>query len=291
MHASFMKFGTLVFLVLATSTVAEAQVNEWQILRTTSPTITANAGESCFTVNNQIPSVVLTVTGTWTGTLAPRFKDAAGTTKTPASGVASATSTTSNADISVSNLGFAQICLVATAWTSGTANITAIAGGSATVSVTGGDASAANQTTMIGHVDGLETLITATNAALSQAGTPIMVISDVTSNGDNEDEHAVCTADCTIFSVTAFNHTAASAFLRCEQDTIGNTTPGSETASANEPDLEIPASTTGAGFHLGFGIGISYTTALTCWIVSDEAASGTTDVAANDVRVLWNRVQ
>lgn len=121
-------------------------------------------------------------------------------------------------------------------------------------------------------------------------GSPLMVISD---NTDNEDEHAVCTGDCTIYSVTAFNHTAASAFLRCEADTAANTTPGSETASANEPDLEIPSNTTQAGgYTISFGVnGISYATALTCWIVSEEAATGTTDVAQNDVRVLWNRVQ
>lgn len=147
-----------------------------------------------------------------------------------------------------------------------------------------GDASAANQTTMIGYLGNIDAAMT----TVTTAGSPLMVISD---NTDNDDEHAVCTSDCTIFSVTAFNHTAASAFLRCENDTAANTTPGSETASANELDLEIPASTTGSGFHLNFGGGIAYSTALTCWIVSDEAATGTTDVAQNDVRVLWNRVQ
>lgn len=110
----------------------------------------------------------------------------------------------------------------------------------------------------------------------------------ISDNTNDDEEHAVCTADCTIYSVTAFNHAATSAFVRCENDTAGNTTPGSETASANEPDFEIPGSTTGAGFTMNFGaVGVSYSTALTCWIVTEEAASGTTDVGDADVRVYW----
>jgi hypothetical protein len=120
-------------------------------------------------------------------------------------------------------------------------------------------------------------------------GAAIVAVSD---NSDNEDEHAVCTADCTIYSVTAFNHAATTAFLRCEMDTAGNTTPGSETASSNEPNLEIPGATTGAGVTINFGaIGVAYTTALTCWVVTEEAATGTTDVGENDVRVMWVRAQ
>jgi len=121
-------------------------------------------------------------------------------------------------------------------------------------------------------------------------GTPIQIVSNA-SAADDEDETAVCTADCTIYSITAFNHTAASAFFRCEADTAANTTPGSETRSANEPDLEIPGNTTGAGFTIDFPVGVSYATALTCWIVSEEASSGTTDIAADDVRVFITRVQ
>lgn len=131
MHVLKGLFGTLVILLLGYSTRVEAQLPELQILRTQRSTITANAGEVCFTVNNAVPSVVFSITGTWVGTIEPRFKDAAGTAKTPASGLASATSATTNVDISLANPGFAQVCMLATAWTSGTATITAVAGGSA----------------------------------------------------------------------------------------------------------------------------------------------------------------
>lgn len=131
-------------------------------------------------------------------------------------------------------------------------------------------------------------LRTAPMASATGGATGVNMLSDAS---DNEDETAICTAECTVYNIIAFNHTASSAFLRCEMDTAGNTTPGSETASSGEPDLEIPASTTGAGFALSFPVGVTYTTALTCWIVSDEASSGTTDVAANDVRVLFVRKQ
>lgn len=125
---------------------------------------------------------------------------------------------------------------------------------------------------------------------LGGGGTPVNMISD---SSDNEDKTAICTGPCTVYSISAFNHTAVSAFLRCENDTSANTTPGSETASDGEFNLEIPGLTTGAGFiyNPGAGIGASFSTALTCWIVSDEAATGTTDVAADDVRVQFVRVQ
>lgn len=119
--------------------------------------------------------------------------------------------------------------------------------------------------------------------------TPVVMLSD---NTDNDDETAICTADCTVYSISAFNHTAASVFLRCEADTAGNTTPGSETASAGEFDLEIPAiATAPGGFHLNFPTGISYATALTCWLATGEASSDATDPGQNDVRVLFSRVQ
>lgn len=123
--------------------------------------------------------------------------------------------------------------------------------------------------------------------SLSGGGTGVSFVSA----GSTEDEHAVCTGPCTVYSITAMNHTAASAFLRCENDTAANTTPGSETNADGEPDIEIPASTTGAGFTIPIPVGVSFSTALTCWIVSDEAASGVTEVAANDVRVWYVRQQ
>lgn len=126
-----------------------------------------------------------------------------------------------------------------------------------------------------------------TGGKLGGAGS-VTMLSD---NTDNDDETAVCTGPCTVYSVTAFNHAAAAAFVSCENDTAANTTPGSETAAAGEPMLEIPGSTTGAGFTVAWPVGISFDTALTCWIHTGEAESDATDAATDDVRVIWSRVQ
>ncbi len=119
-------------------------------------------------------------------------------------------------------------------------------------------------------------------------GVPITMKSD---NTNNDDETAVCTGPCTVYSITAFNHAAAAAFFRCENDTTGNTTPGSETAGDGEPNFEIPGATTGAGFTVSFPVGISFSTALTCWIATGEADTDATDAATDDVTVLVSRVQ
>ncbi len=131
-------------------------------------------------------------------------------------------------------------------------------------------------------------LRTAASGYLSGGGTPVTMLSD---NTDNDDKTAICTGPCTIYSITAWNHAATSAFLRCEADTSGNTTPGSETASAGEPDEEIPGNTGGAGMHLVFPVGKSYTPALTCWIATGEASTDTVDAGQNDVRVSFSLVQ
>jgi hypothetical protein len=260
-----------------------------------SGSLTTNGQSVSTSLGPSVDGAAVQVTGTWTGTLTfqgsidgSTFVSVLATSATAGTGGAT---TNANGIFSFANLGYRTVRVTATAEMTGAAVVTiaqSYAKGGGGGGSGGGDATAANQATEITHLSAIETATEAMETLLGVAGSPIMVISD---NSDNEDEHAVCTADCTIYSVTAFNHTAASAFVRCENDTVGNTTPGSETASANELDLEIPASTTGAGFHLSFGVGISYSTALTCWIVSDEAATGTTDVAQNDVRVLWNRVQ
>ena len=108
------------------------------------------------------------------------------------------------------------------------------------------------------------------------------------SAGTTEDEHAVCTGPCTVYSVTATNHNAAIAFLRCENDTAANTTPGSETV---ELDLAIPGSATGAGITFSFPVGASFSTALTCWVVTGEADTDVAEVAVNDVKLFYTRKQ
>lgn len=127
------------------------------------------------------------------------------------------------------------------------------------------------------------TLRTTPTGYLTGGGVPISYVS----TGATEDEHAVCAAQCTLYQITAMNHGAASAFLRCENDVIGSTVPGSETNLSGEPDIEIPGSTTGAGFVIPIPIGASYSTALTCWIVTGEAATDVAEVGANDVRIWY----
>jgi hypothetical protein len=131
-----------------------------------------------------------------------------------------------------------------------------------------------------------------TNRALRVAPTAVVTggADVVTRNsaGTTEDEHAVCTGPCTVYSITATNHNAAIAFLRCENDTAANTTPGSETV---ELDLAIPGSATGAGITFSFPVGATFSTALTCWVVTGEADTDVAEVAANDVKLLYTRKQ
>lgn len=119
-------------------------------------------------------------------------------------------------------------------------------------------------------------------------GVPVVMLSD---NTDNDDETAICTGPCTVYSIIATNHAAAQAYLRCENDTAANTTPGSETRSDGEFDIEIPGNTAGAGYAISFPVGVSYATALTCWLATGEASSDATDPGQDDVRVVFSRVQ
>lgn len=111
-----------------------------------------------------------------------------------------------------------------------------------------------------------------------------------TSAGTTEDEHVVVAAPATLWSVTATNHAAAGAFLRCEnQDEVGDGAPGTDTlAAATDIDLEIPGATTGAGITFSFARGLSFSVGIKCWVVTDEAYSGVTEVGANDVKLLYS---
>ena len=131
-------------------------------------------------------------------------------------------------------------------------------------------------------------LLTSPTGVKLGGGTPVTMKSD---NTNNDDETAICTGACTIYTIVAFNHAAASAFLRCENDTAGNTTPGSEANADGEPEIEIPGNTAGAGLVITYPVGMSFATALTCWIATGEAATDATDAATDDVAVHFTRVQ
>lgn len=181
----------------------------------------------------------------------------------------------------------------------------------------------ADATTIIGHVDGIEALLTTIDAdtgniltsanfaaAFGTAGTAdsqVMSVQGIASMtplsmydtanttggadafsyisaGATEDEHAVKATAGTLFSVTATNTNAAVRYLKCENDTAANTAPGTDTP---ELRIAIPGSTTGAGFTTTFSKGWSFSTALTCWLVTGAADSDVAEVAANEIMVFY----
>jgi len=183
---------------------------------------------------------------------------------------------------------------------SGNTTIIARRGGagvkSAASLTSGGDATAAKQDTQItaeqaiqASADAIDTSTGASNTTLTNmytvmttSGTGLSVVSGGGANDD--DEHAVKATAGTLYSITATNTAATVAYLRCSNATAGNTTPGTTTGVI---DLAIPGAATGAGLAVQFPVGFAFSTALTCWISSDVAFSGITDVAANVVKILY----
>jgi hypothetical protein len=104
------------------------------------------------------------------------------------------------------------------------------------------------------------------------------------SAGATEDEHAVKTSAGTLYSITATNTNAAVRYLKCEADTAAGTAPGTDTP---EIGIAIPGATTGAGFTTTFPLGYSFTTGLTCWLVTGAADSDVAEVAANEIMVFY----
>lgn len=105
-----------------------------------------------------------------------------------------------------------------------------------------------------------------------------------TSAGSTEDEHAVKTSAGVLYSILVTNTNASPRYLRCENDTAANTAPGSETP---ELDLAIPGNTGGAGFSATFPMGFTFSTALTCWLVTGAADTDVAEVAANEIKVFY----
>jgi len=111
-----------------------------------------------------------------------------------------------------------------------------------------------------------------------------------TTDAMTEDEHVVCAAPCTLWSITATNHAATVAFLRCEnQDEEGDGAPGTDTlAAATDIDIALPGNAAGAGISgMNFPRGMSFSVGLKCWVVTGEAYDNTDEVGANDVKLLY----
>jgi hypothetical protein len=101
--------------------------------------------------------------------------------------------------------------------------------------------------------------------------------------GTTEDEHEVKGSAGRLFAINVTNTNAAVRYLRCANQVIGSTTPGTTTVFYG---MAIPAATTGAGYTASFGPkGIAFSTGLTCWLVTGAAETDVTEVAANEINV------
>jgi hypothetical protein len=117
--------------------------------------------------------------------------------------------------------------------------------------------------------------IAAPAAFASGGGAPVRYISA----GATEDEHAVCTAACNLYSLIVTNTNAAIRYLKCENDTAAGTAPGTDT-----PEFSIALMATG-GASYSVPVGTFFSTALTCWLVTGAADSDVAEVAANEIMV------
>jgi hypothetical protein len=111
-------------------------------------------------------------------------------------------------------------------------------------------------------------------AAASLGGaTPVAYISA----GSTEDEHVVCSGPCNWYSLLVTNSNASPRYLKCENDTAANTAPGTDT-----PEFRAMLPPTG-GAALSVTVGLFFSNAITCWVVTGAADSDATEVAANEV--------
>lgn len=101
--------------------------------------------------------------------------------------------------------------------------------------------------------------------------------------GTTEDEHEIKGSAGRLFSINVTNTNAAVRYLRCANQVIGSTTPGTTTVWYG---MAIPGATTGAGYTANFGpSGVAFSTGLTCWIVTGAAETDVAEVAANEINV------
>ena len=144
-----------------------------------------------------------------------------------------------------------------------------------------GAATAANQTTELGYLDGLEGLIGTTNT--NTANLAASTNHYRTSAGATEDEFQVKGSAGVITGGIVTNTNAAARYLRCADLLAVNTTPGTSTVAFG---VAIPGSTTGAGFALPVPPGgVTFGTGITCWLVTGAADTDVAEVAANEIKV------
>lgn len=100
--------------------------------------------------------------------------------------------------------------------------------------------------------------------------------------GVTEDEHAVSLVPGLLYSITVSNANAAVRYLKCENDTVAGTAPGTDT-----PEFRIAVPANGIPVHISWERGWIFSTALTCWMVTEGTDAGVTEVAANELMVFY----
>jgi hypothetical protein len=104
-----------------------------------------------------------------------------------------------------------------------------------------------------------------------------------TSAGSTEDEFEVKATAGVLVGGIITNTAATVSYLKCSNLTAANTTPGT---SAVFFAAAIPGASTGAGFALPIPPGgVTFSTALTCYLVKGAADTDVAEVGANEVKV------
>lgn len=101
--------------------------------------------------------------------------------------------------------------------------------------------------------------------------------------GTSEDKHVVKSSPGRLYSIHASNVNAAVRYLKCENDTSANTAPGTDT-----PEIRVVLPPNGQSVSLDYPMGLTFTNALTCWIVTGAADSDVTEAAANEIFVTYS---
>lgn len=103
-----------------------------------------------------------------------------------------------------------------------------------------------------------------------------------TSAGATEDEFQVKATAGVLTGGIVTNTAATVSYLKCSNLTAANTTPGSSTVFFA---AAIPGATTGAGFSLPIPPGgLTFDTALTCYLVKGAADTDVAEVGANEIK-------
>lgn len=243
------------------------------------------------------------VSGTEIGTSgAPLRVDPTGSTTQPVSGTVSITA---NSAVNVAQINGVTPLMGAGNTGTGSHRVTEATDSqlSAGVGATGDAAATAGSTgslnakarLMTTLLDTISSTLTTISSGISSIVTAVQLIDDDqtgasvhyrTSAGSTEDEHEVKGSAGRLFSITATNTNAAVRYLRCANQVIGSTTPGTTTVLLG---LAIPGATTGAGFTTNFGpAGVAFSTGLTCWLVTGAADTDVAEVAANEIKVIYS---